>query len=80
MRKTLLLTLTALLIAVGSVAAQNATVPEVPDSKQYQLLEITSGLQRPLLLTNANDGTNRMFVVEQSGQIWSMTVVDAASG
>ncbi len=78
MRKILLSTLAALLLAVSSVAAQDTTVPEIPNAKQYQLLEITNGLKRPLLLTNANDGSNRMFVVEQDGQIWSMTVVDGA--
>ena len=76
MRKILLSSLAALLLTLSSVAAQDATVPQVPDGKQYQLLEITNGLERPLLLTNANDGTNRMFVVEQGGKIWSMTVVD----
>ena len=76
MRKLILLTFTLLLLGVGSVAAQDTTVPQVPDAKQYQLLEITNGLQRPLLLTNANDGSNRMFIVEQGGQISTATVVD----
>jgi glucose/arabinose dehydrogenase len=76
MRKLILLTFTMLLFAVGSAAAQDTTVPQVPDGSQYQLLEITNGLQRPLLFTNANDGSNRMFIVEQDGHIWVATVVD----
>src|SRR4051812_8968586 len=78
MRKLILLTFTILLLAVGSAAAQDTTIPQAPDAKQYQLLEITNGLQRPLLFTNANDGTNRMFIVEQDGQIWSASIVDGA--
>jgi glucose/arabinose dehydrogenase len=70
MRKILLLTFTVVLLVVGSVSAQDATIPQVPDGKQYQLQEIASGFKRPLFLTNANDGTNRLFVVDQSGQIW----------
>lgn len=76
MRKTILLTLLTVLLAVGVVGAQQASIPEVPDGNQYQLLEITTGLQRPLLLTGADDGTNRMFIVEQDGQIWVTTTVD----
>ncbi len=78
MRKLILLTFMAVLLAVGTVAAQDTTIPQVPDASQYQLLEITNGLQRPLLLTNANDGTNRMFIVEQDGHIWVATEVDGA--
>src|SRR5436853_11317 len=76
MRKFILLTFTALLLVVGTATAQDVTVPQVPDSSQYQLLEIATGFQRPLLFTEANDDTDRMFVVEQGGQIWSMTAVD----
>jgi glucose/arabinose dehydrogenase len=66
------------MLVVSSVAAQDATIPQVPDGNQYQLQEITNGLQRPLLFTTANDGTNRMFIVEQGGHIWIMT--DGAVG
>ncbi|NDJ76612.1 MAG: PQQ-dependent sugar dehydrogenase [Chloroflexi bacterium] len=39
---------------------------------QYELVEITSGLSRPVYLTHAGDGSGRLFIVEQSGTIWTM--------
>jgi glucose/arabinose dehydrogenase len=36
----------------------------------YHLVEVASGFNRPLYLTNAGDGSGRLFVVEQSGKIW----------
>ena len=76
MRTLILSTLLTVLLTIGRIAAQDASIPQVPDAKQYQLLEIANGFARPLLFTGANDGTNRMFVVEQGGQIWVMTAVD----
>lgn len=35
----------------------------------YHLVEVVSGLSRPLYLTHAGDGSGRLFIVEQSGQI-----------
>ncbi len=35
----------------------------------YRLVEVASGFSRPLYLTHAGDGSGRLFVVEQSGQI-----------
>lgn len=35
----------------------------------YELVEIASGFSRPLYVTDAGDGSGRLFVVEQSGQI-----------
>ncbi len=35
----------------------------------YRLVEVASGFSRPLDLTHAGDGSGRLFVVEQSGQI-----------
>ncbi len=72
MRKTIALSLTLLLTAFGSAAAQDTAVPQVPLGSQYQWQEVSTGLARPLLLTNANDGSNRMFIVEQAGYIWVM--------
>lgn len=72
MRKTIVLTLALLLAAVGSAAAQDTAVPQVPLGSQYQWQEVSTGLARPLLLTNAGDGSNRMFIVEQAGYIWVM--------
>ena len=64
------------LIAVAVVAytrlddkarPQNA-VAQQPTA--YHLVEVASGFNRPLYLTNAGDGSDRVFVVEQSGKIW----------
>ncbi len=76
MRKMILWVLITLLLAAGRVVAQNASVPQVPDGSQYQFLEITNGLERPLLYTGANDDSNRTFIVEQGGRIWVATEVD----
>jgi glucose/arabinose dehydrogenase len=52
-----------LLIFVYPAAAQ-------VDTTKYQWVEVASGFDRPLLVTNAGDGTGRLFVVEQTGFIW----------
>lgn len=75
MRKILLLAFLTVSLAVGTTMAQDA-VPQVPDGNQYQLKEIANGFARPLLAIGANDGTNRLFVVDQDGHIWVM--VDGA--
>ncbi len=41
-----------------------------PAAADVQLTTIASGLDRPLYLTNAGDGTDRLFVLEQTGKIW----------
>jgi glucose/arabinose dehydrogenase len=41
-----------------------------PDASQYQWVEIASGFDRPIGLTNAGDGSGRLFVWEQSGGAW----------
>lgn len=65
--------LTALLLIFSStIMAQDAPVTTreaAPDPSAYTWTEVASGLSRPLYLTNAGDGSNRMFVVEQSGQV-----------
>ena len=44
-------------------------VTAFPDPEQYPLVELTSGLDRPLFLTDAADGSGRLFVVEKPGRI-----------
>ena len=39
------------------------------DSIGLQLISVASGFTRPVYLTHANDGTGRLFVVEQAGRI-----------
>lgn len=41
-----------------------------PSSASVQLTPVVSGLNRPLYVTNAGDGSNRLFVLEQSGEVW----------
>lgn len=72
MRKILLFGLFIFTLGMGSVTAQEATIPQVPNGNQYQLQEIASGFTRPLLAIGANDGSNRLFIVEQGGRIWVM--------
>jgi glucose/arabinose dehydrogenase len=61
------------LITVLPAAAQEVILP---DPSQYSLSEIASGFSYPLYLTNAGDGSNRLFVLEQTGKI--ILLVDGA--
>ena len=60
----------------GLTAAQEQEAPPMitresaPVAGQVQLTEIASGLKRPLYVTHAGDGSNRLFVVEKVGKIW----------
>jgi glucose/arabinose dehydrogenase len=40
------------------------------DPTKLQFQEIAGGFNQPLLVTNAGDGSNRVFVVEKAGRIW----------
>ena len=40
-----------------------------PSSVQIKLEPVLSGLSSPLYVTNAHDGTNRIFILEQGGRI-----------
>ncbi len=57
------------------MAAQQQEEPPVttrgaaPIAGQVRLTEIANGLTRPLYVTHAGDGSNRLFVVEQAGKI-----------
>jgi glucose/arabinose dehydrogenase len=44
-------------------------LPGNDNAATVKLVKIASGLKAPVLLTNAGDGSHRMFVVEQTGQI-----------
>jgi glucose/arabinose dehydrogenase len=64
---------TAIVLVVTTETPQPSptAVPErsIPDPSGYNWQLVAEGFQRPLLLTNAGDGSNRLFVVEQDGQI-----------
>ncbi len=40
-----------------------------PDPANYQWMEVVSGLQSPVGIANAGDGSGRLFIVEQAGRI-----------
>ncbi len=44
--------------------------PAVPQGADYQWETVVDGFDNPLLVTNAGDGSGRLFVVEQTGYIW----------
>lgn len=49
-----------------------ADVTSLPSGDTLQLVRIATGFDRPLYLTSAGDGSQRMFVVEQRGLIWTL--------
>ncbi|MDX2161596.1 MAG: PQQ-dependent sugar dehydrogenase [bacterium] len=56
-----------------TAAAQTDTVitrEGAPDAASVQMVEVANGFDRPLLVTHAGDGSNRLFVVEQGGVVW----------
>jgi glucose/arabinose dehydrogenase len=66
-----------LLISFMIVAAANSSMPhsarvspdQTIDPFAIELQPVLSGLSSPVLVTNARDGSNRLFIVEQSGRI-----------
>jgi glucose/arabinose dehydrogenase len=58
----------ALIVGILLVpTAANAAI--VPASIQLDLTPVASGLSSPLLVTHAGDGSDRLFVVEQTGKV-----------
>ncbi len=55
-----------LLITAVPAFAQDAA----PNPAATRFVEVASGFRRPLYMTNAGDGSNRLFVVEQGGRIF----------
>ena len=39
------------------------------EAHHVKFLEVTSGLNQPLLITNASDGSGRLFIIQRAGQI-----------
>jgi glucose/arabinose dehydrogenase len=63
---------TALLFLLTFVSTAQATEPCQPSSRQFaaiQLQEIAKGLNMPVHLAHAGDGSGRLFVVEQHGVV-----------
>ena len=61
-----------ILMLVPPLSAQDEPITRLespPDPAQYQLVPVVDGLSRPLYLTNAGDGSGRLFILEQTGLI-----------
>lgn len=61
-------------ISAPAVSAEPAAPPitmrdEAVDPQAYQWIEVYQGLDSPLYLGNAGDGSGRLFIAEQSGSI-----------
>ena len=41
-----------------------------PDPAAFKLTQVAAGFTRPLYVTHASDGSNRIFLVEQVGKVW----------
>lgn len=63
---------------LGSSLAQDAqdsgepivSRDSAPSADDVAFIEVASGFNRPLYVTNADDGSQRLFVLEQTGKIW----------
>jgi glucose/arabinose dehydrogenase len=66
--------LALVLLVVPAVIAQEDEIiinrETAPDPDVFTLEWVAAGLQNPLYLTPAGDGSGRLFVLEQSGRIW----------
>ena len=60
--------LLALLIGCGGGSQTNTNLPPAA-SLQLELVQVASGLEAPVDLQSPNDGSGRLFVVEQRGRI-----------
>jgi glucose/arabinose dehydrogenase len=59
-----------MVLCLSAVFIMPLHAQEVPfDPAQYQWVEIARGFDKPLYLTHAADGSNRLFVLEQGGRI-----------
>jgi glucose/arabinose dehydrogenase len=65
-----------LFLLTSSVLAQDATPVTThdapPDGSKYTWTEVASDFDSPIYITNAGDGSGRMFIVEQLGVIFVM--------
>jgi glucose/arabinose dehydrogenase len=59
----------AALLLLALVAPMSISAAIVPSRIHLGLTEVVSGLSSPLLVTHAGDGSDRLFVVEQTGKV-----------
>ena len=75
---TMLLLAVVLLAPISDLAqAQDSSVPPGPS---VRLELIAEGFTHPVMLAEAPDGTGRLFVVDQTGQIWIVTSTGVVLG
>lgn len=60
----------AMLASPAAVITAQSELPAQPPASAVDLVPVVTGLVRPLYITDAGDGTGRLFVVEQGGKIW----------
>ena len=66
----LVITATVFSLLGGSVTAQDDT-PNDPNSVNFKLVEVVTGLSGgPLQIVDPDDGSRRMFIVEKAGLIF----------
>ena len=75
MKKSRMAIAVACILCLGVSLAQEPEEPIIsrdtaPSSELVELTEIAGGFDRPLYVTHANDGSGRLFVLEQTGKIW----------
>src|SRR3954467_14679072 len=63
------LAMIAILAGLGVVPNARADTPEGAAVAPIRLVPVTGGLDAPLFLTSARDGSGRLFVLEQPGRI-----------
>jgi glucose/arabinose dehydrogenase len=65
------LMLVNLLFSTGKAHASEPVHAEFAalEAQNIKFLEVTSGINQPLLITNASDGSGRLFIVQRAGQI-----------
>ena len=62
-----------LLCSVSCSSPSDGTVQENIEWPQVSLILEATGLNQPVHITHAGDGSDRLFLVEQDGRIWILT-------
>ena len=76
MKQVMWALLIPILVAAGAALSQDQEVETVisretaPAAESIKLTAVADNFTRPLYLTNAGDGSRRLFVLEQTGKIW----------
>lgn len=60
----------AIVLLILTLSAAAAQEPTPPNGALYELVEVADGFERPLFVTGAGDGTGRLFIMEQGGNIY----------